>query len=69
MNEIQIGKIWKELDQTKRMRPAGTFSDQPFKSYSSSKLAGLKMKNKSCSVFGDLRFAIFDILTSTGRHF
>jgi hypothetical protein len=61
------GKVWKELDQTKRMRP--TFSDQPFKSYSSLKMTCLKMKSKNCSVFCDLRFEIFLILTSTGRHF
>jgi hypothetical protein len=38
-----------KLDQTKRMRPTGTFSDHPFKSYSSLKLTCLKMKCKSHS--------------------
>jgi hypothetical protein len=42
MKSKKIGKIWKELDLTKRMRPAGTFLDYPFRSYSS-----LKMTSKN----------------------
>jgi uncharacterized metal-binding protein len=30
--------IWKELDQMKRMRPTGIFSDHPFRSYNSLKI-------------------------------
>ena len=60
MNEIlKIGKLWKELYQKKRKQPAGTFFDQPFKSYSSCKVTCLKMKFKNRSVFYDLRFVFF----------
>jgi hypothetical protein len=51
-----------------KMRPSGTFSDPPFKSFRSLKMTCLKMKYKNRSVFCDLRFAISYILTSTGRH-
>jgi hypothetical protein len=49
MNFKKIGKIWKELDQTQRMRPTGTFFDYPFRSYISLKMACLKMKCKKHS--------------------
>jgi hypothetical protein len=39
----KIGKIWKELNQTKRIRPTGTFYDRPFQSCSSLKMTCLKM--------------------------
>jgi hypothetical protein len=52
VNEIlKIGKLWKELYQKKRKQPAGTFFDQPFKSYSSCKVTCLKMKLKNHSIF------------------
>ena len=39
VNEIKkIGEIQKELDETKRMRPTGTFSDHSFRSYSCLKI-------------------------------
>jgi hypothetical protein len=38
----KIGEIWKKLDQMKGMRPARTFPDHPFKSYSSLKMKYLK---------------------------
>ena len=49
---LRNGEIWKELDQTKNLRPTGTFSDYLFRSYSSLKMTCLKVK----SVF----FVIFD---------
>jgi hypothetical protein len=65
----EILKNWEVLDQTQRMQPTGTFSDQLFRSYSSLKMTGLKIKSKNRSVFCVLEFAMFDISTSTGRHF
>jgi hypothetical protein len=50
-NLIFFVEIWKKLDQTKRMRPTGTFSDHPFRSYSSLKMTCLKMKRKNRSGF------------------
>jgi hypothetical protein len=39
VNEIlNVYEIWNELDQMKRMRPAATFSDQPFIIYKSMKM-------------------------------
>jgi hypothetical protein len=46
------------------MQPTGTFSDQPFRSYSSLKMSCLKMKSKNRSVFCVLEFAMFDISLS-----
>jgi hypothetical protein len=37
-------KIWKELDQMKRMRPTGTSSDHPFRKYSSLKIGYQNIK-------------------------
>ena len=56
----KIGEIWKELDQTKRMRPTGIFSDHPFRSYSSLKMSCLKRNVKTAAFFGtcDSRFLI-----------
>jgi hypothetical protein len=51
MKFLKIGEIWKELDQTQKMQPTGTFSDQPFRSYSSLKMTCLTMKCKIRSVF------------------
>jgi hypothetical protein len=39
-----FAEIWKELDQTKRMQPNATFSDHPFRSWSSLKIRSEKMK-------------------------
>jgi hypothetical protein len=47
----KIGEIWKELDQTQRMQPTGTSSNQPFRNYSSLKITCLKIKCKIRSVF------------------
>jgi hypothetical protein len=64
MNEFQkIGKIWKELNQTKRMRPTGTFFDYLFRSYSSLKMTCLKIKCKNQS---DLRPYFHTAVTSKG---
>jgi hypothetical protein len=38
----KTGKIWKELDQTKRMQPTAIFSDPSFRSYSSLNITCLK---------------------------
>jgi hypothetical protein len=51
------------------MRPTVTFSDDSFRSYSSLQMTSIKRKCKNRSSFCVLRFTIFDILTSTGRHF
>jgi hypothetical protein len=56
----EILKIWKELDQTKRMQPTRMFSDHPFKSYSSLKMTCLKRNVKTADFFVtcDFRFLI-----------
>jgi hypothetical protein len=40
----KVGEIWKELDQIKRMRPARTSPDHPFRSYSSLKIRSRNIK-------------------------
>jgi hypothetical protein len=40
----EIGEIWKELDQMKRMRLTGIFFDHPFRSYSSFKIRSQNIK-------------------------
>ena len=42
-NFKKISEVWKELDQTKKMRPTATFFDHSFRSYSSFKITCLKM--------------------------
>jgi hypothetical protein len=49
----KIGEIWKELGQTKSMRPTGIFSDHSFGSYSSFKMTCLKRKVKTAAFFCD----------------
>jgi hypothetical protein len=50
-NFKKIGEIWKKFDQTKRMRPTGSFFNYPFRSYSSLKITCLEIKCKNPSVF------------------
>jgi hypothetical protein len=66
MNFKRIGKIWKELDQTKRMRPTGTFFDHPFRSYSSLKMKCLKIK---CKNHSNLDYLCFETLFSNCCNF
>jgi hypothetical protein len=55
-NLKKIGKIWKELDQTKRIRPTRIFSNDLFRSYNSFKMTCLKINVKTTAFFVTCNF-------------
>jgi hypothetical protein len=58
--KLPVNEILKKLVRSgKRMRPTGTFFDYLFRSYSSLKMTGLKMKCKNLSGFMFLAFYDF----------